>query len=71
MFLSGFLGWTWDAFDFFTVSLTVTDIAKDFGVSKADVSWVSFKARSPNSYNADRCRRELYDLSSDPPRCSD
>jgi SHS family lactate transporter-like MFS transporter len=43
MFFSGFLGWTWDAFDFFTVSLTVTDIADDFGVSKADVSWVLFR----------------------------
>jgi SHS family lactate transporter-like MFS transporter len=42
MFLAGFLGWTWDAFDFFTVSLNITDIAKDFGVSKADVSWVCF-----------------------------
>lgn len=40
MFLVGFLGWTWDAFDFFTVSLTVTEIAKDFGVSNSDVSWV-------------------------------
>ncbi|KAI9874503.1 MAG: hypothetical protein M1830_009680 [Pleopsidium flavum] len=41
MFFAGFLGWTWDAFDFFTVSLTITDIAKDFGVSNADVSWVN------------------------------
>jgi SHS family lactate transporter-like MFS transporter len=39
MFLAGFLGWTWDAFDFFTVSLNITDIAKDFGVTKAEVSW--------------------------------
>ncbi|CZR56423.1 probable sugar transporter family protein [Phialocephala subalpina] len=39
MFWAGFLGWTWDAFDFFTVSLNVTDIAKDFGTSKANVSW--------------------------------
>ncbi|KAJ9498335.1 hypothetical protein H2202_006022 [Exophiala xenobiotica] len=41
MFLVGFLGWTWDAFDFFTVSLTITEIAKDFGVANSDVSWVS------------------------------
>lgn len=41
MFLVGFLGWTWDAFDFFTVSLTITEIAKDFGVQNSDVSWVS------------------------------
>lgn len=39
MFTAGFLGWTWDAFDFFTVSLTVTEIAEEFGVSNADVSW--------------------------------
>jgi MFS transporter, SHS family, lactate transporter len=39
MFTAGFLAWAWDAFDFFTVSLTVTEIATDFGVSNADVSW--------------------------------
>ena len=27
-FLVAFFAWTWDAFDFFTVSLTVTDLAK-------------------------------------------
>lgn len=41
MFLVGFLGWTWDAFDFFTVSLTVTEIAQEFDVKNSDVSWVS------------------------------
>lgn len=40
MFAAGFLGWTWDAFDFFTVSLTITEIANDFGVENSDVSWV-------------------------------
>ncbi|OAL30920.1 hypothetical protein AYO20_08505 [Fonsecaea nubica] len=39
MFWAGFLGWTWDAFDFFTVSLTITEIAKDFGVENSAVSW--------------------------------
>ncbi|KAL6242089.1 hypothetical protein RBB50_011001 [Rhinocladiella similis] len=39
MFAAGFLGWTWDAFDFFTVSLTITEIANDFGVENSDVSW--------------------------------
>ncbi|KAG8783293.1 hypothetical protein FRC15_005470 [Serendipita sp. 397] len=39
MFLLAFLGWTWDAFDFFTVSLTVTDLAEEFGKSKADITW--------------------------------
>ena len=42
MFLAGFLGWTWDAFDFFTVSLNVTEIAKTFNTTKANVSWVSY-----------------------------
>jgi len=41
MFLAGFLGWTWDAFDFFTVSLTITEIAREFNVRNSDVSWVS------------------------------
>jgi SHS family lactate transporter-like MFS transporter len=40
MFLAGFLGWTWDAFDFFTVSLTITEIAADFNVENSAVSWV-------------------------------
>ncbi|MCJ1439281.1 hypothetical protein MMC27_008673 [Xylographa pallens] len=38
-FLIGFLGWTWDAFDFFTVSLTTTPLATTFGVSVTDVTW--------------------------------
>ncbi|KAK5163579.1 uncharacterized protein LTR77_010528 [Saxophila tyrrhenica] len=39
MFTVGFLGWTWDAFDFFTVSLTVTEIAADFDEDAASVTW--------------------------------
>ncbi|KAF2234553.1 sugar transporter [Viridothelium virens] len=39
MFSVGFCAWMWDAFDFFTVSLTVTEIAADFGESNSDVSW--------------------------------
>ncbi|KAF2462003.1 carboxylic acid transporter [Lineolata rhizophorae] len=39
MFAVGFCGWTWDAFDFFTVSLTITEIADDFGVENSAVSW--------------------------------
>lgn len=35
----GFLGWTWDAFDFFTVSLTISDLAKDFQKTPADITW--------------------------------
>lgn len=30
---------SWDAFDFFTVSLTVTDLAKQFDRSKTDITW--------------------------------
>ena len=32
-------GWTWDAFDFFTVSLTVTQLAKTFDKSNTDITW--------------------------------
>ncbi|KAH9884840.1 carboxylic acid transporter [Xylariomycetidae sp. FL2044] len=39
MFLVGFLSWTWDAFDFFTVSLCVTEIAEEFEVENSAVSW--------------------------------
>jgi len=41
MFFAGFTAWTWDAFDFFTVSLSLTEIAEDFGEKYSDVSWVS------------------------------
>ena len=40
LFVVGFMGWTWDAFDFFTVSLTVTEIADDFGKMNSAVTWV-------------------------------
>jgi SHS family lactate transporter-like MFS transporter len=32
-------GWTWDAFDFFSVSLTVTQLAEQFHVSNTDITW--------------------------------
>lgn len=38
-FLVAFWGWTWDAFDFFCVSLTVTDLATTFGKSKTAITW--------------------------------
>jgi SHS family lactate transporter-like MFS transporter len=38
-FLVGWLGWTFDAFDFFTVSLTVTNLAQSFGKSNAEITW--------------------------------
>ncbi|KAM0326671.1 hypothetical protein ACHAQA_006541 [Verticillium albo-atrum] len=34
-----FAAWTWDAFDFFTVSLTVTQLADEFNKSKTDITW--------------------------------
>lgn len=39
MFAVGFVGWVWDSFDFFTVSLCITEIATDFEVANSDVSW--------------------------------
>ncbi|KAI0911764.1 carboxylic acid transporter [Ustulina deusta] len=39
MFSVGFLAWTWDAFDFFTVSLCVTEIATEFNTTNSAVSW--------------------------------
>ncbi|KAJ5153356.1 uncharacterized protein N7482_009834 [Penicillium canariense] len=39
MFAAGFLGWTWDSFDFFTVSMTITELSEAFDVSYSDVSW--------------------------------
>ena len=38
-FLVAFLAWSWDAFDFFTVSLTVTDLAETFDKSNSDITW--------------------------------
>ncbi|USP75447.1 hypothetical protein yc1106_02721 [Curvularia clavata] len=38
-FLVAFFAWTWDAFDFFTVSLTIEDLAETFGKTKADITW--------------------------------
>ncbi|CAK7916505.1 carboxylic acid transporter protein homolog [[Candida] anglica] len=37
--LCALAGWTWDAFDFFTVSLNVSKIAKDFDVKVKDITW--------------------------------
>ncbi|KAB5532498.1 sugar transporter family protein [Coniochaeta sp. 2T2.1] len=34
-----FFAWTWDAFDFFTVSLTVSDLAETFDRSNTDITW--------------------------------
>lgn len=39
LFGIGFFSWAWDAFDFFTVSLTATEIATDFHKEPAAVTW--------------------------------
>jgi len=38
-FLVAFFAWSWDAFDFFTVSLTVEDLAETFEKTKTDITW--------------------------------
>ncbi|KAK9329452.1 major facilitator superfamily domain-containing protein [Lipomyces starkeyi] len=38
-FLVAFAGWTWDAFDFFTVSLTASDIAESLDRTLTDITW--------------------------------
>ena len=38
-FLVAFLAWSWDAFDFFTVSLTVTPLAEEFGKENTQITW--------------------------------
>ncbi|EFX03533.1 sugar transporter family protein [Grosmannia clavigera kw1407] len=38
-FSVAFIAWTWDAFDFFTVSLTVSDLAETFNKTKTDITW--------------------------------
>lgn len=38
-FLVAFLAWSWDAFDFFTVSLTVTQLSKQFDKSTSQITW--------------------------------
>ncbi|KAJ5317400.1 hypothetical protein PENANT_c055G06172 [Penicillium antarcticum] len=38
-FLVAFCGWSWDAFDFFTVSLTTSQLAETFDKSVTDITW--------------------------------
>lgn len=38
-FLVAFLAWTWDAFDFFTVSLTVEELSEEFGKTPSQITW--------------------------------
>lgn len=52
---------TWDAFDFFTVSLTVSDLSETFNKSTADITWgitlvLMFRCKSfPNLILGDPC----------------
>ncbi|GMM38324.1 hypothetical protein DASC09_056630 [Saccharomycopsis crataegensis] len=39
LFFAGFWCWTWDAFDYFSVSLNVSALAEQFDVKTADVTW--------------------------------
>lgn len=34
-----FFAWSWDAFDFFTVSLTVSELAETFDKTNAEITW--------------------------------
>lgn len=38
-FSVAFVAWSWDAFDFFTVSLTVEQLAEEFDKTKTDITW--------------------------------
>jgi len=40
--LAAYLGWTLDAFDFFLLTFTLKDIAKEFGVGVPDVAYALF-----------------------------
>ncbi|RLN70125.1 hypothetical protein BBJ28_00019533, partial [Nothophytophthora sp. Chile5] len=37
-FLIAFIAWSWDAFDFFTVSMTISDLAEEFDKTKTDIT---------------------------------
>ena len=38
-FLVAFFAWSWDAFDFFTVSLTVKQLAEQFDKENSQITW--------------------------------
>lgn len=38
-FLVAFFAWSWDAFDFFTVSLTVTQLSEEFHKKTSQITW--------------------------------
>ena len=36
--LAGFLGWTFDAFDFFVLTLVIDDVARSFGTTRPQIA---------------------------------
>jgi MFS transporter, SHS family, lactate transporter len=69
-FLVAFLAWSWDAFDFFTVSLTVSDLAETFGKTNTDITWgitlvLMFRSVGSTIFGiaADRYGRKWYESS--------
>ena len=39
MILSAFLAWSWDAYDFFSISLNASQLAEDFDKTVKDITW--------------------------------
>lgn len=52
----------WDAFDLATVSLTVTEIAKEFGVQNSEVTWVGLSAVALTTREGDGPEEGLHQL---------
>jgi len=46
MFSCAFVAWTWDAFDFFTVSLTVSELAETFDKTTKDIVSIALSITS-------------------------
>ncbi|KAL8869581.1 MAG: hypothetical protein Q9174_004168 [Haloplaca sp. 1 TL-2023] len=38
-FLCAFIAWSWDAFDFFTVSLTISQLGEEFDRTTSEITW--------------------------------
>ena len=49
-FMVAFFAWSWDAFDFFTVSLTVENLAESFGKTKKGISTRTHQGRHLNLF---------------------
>lgn len=73
-----FLAWSWDSFDYFTVSLTVSDLAETFGTSTSDITWgitlvLMFRSLGSILFGiaADRYGRKWYALNKSLMTCPD